>query len=391
VVVRGVVGQQVVDRLLHVRSPDAPMLSVYVGIPSDPGELRSVESRIHSLLKPVRELVDSSQLGHYERESLRADVARVIALATRTREYQGRTVAIVACQRADLYEEIAIPAHTRDRAVVDATPYLRPLLAALDEAHRYCVVVVDRARAWVYEFFMKELEEATSSDHRIGQRGTSARHVLEEHGAHERAEELDKRHFRKTAGATEELVQRTGAELVIVGGHEETVSRFIPFLPNELRNRVAGTFVIDPHTMTPAEVRERAEHVVDAYEREEEARLVDRALERVATGGMGATGLDWCLLAVNEKAVELLLIHDDSQVPGRACDNCGWLGLAGDECPVCGQQTRGTADVIDEMAEAVVDAGGRVEHVYTDTALSRHVVAALLRCPVQNPGAAPTG
>ena len=82
-------------------------------------------------------------------------------MANRARELEGRGIGIFACQHAALYEEIVVPRRVRDRAVVDATPYLRPLFAVLDESHRYCVVVVDREQAWIYEFYMGELEDAS--------------------------------------------------------------------------------------------------------------------------------------------------------------------------------------------------------------------------------------
>lgn len=378
-----------IDRLIHFRSSEFPVLSVYVAIPPDPGELSGVEARLHSVLKPVRELADSDELAHHPRESLRADMARVLDLATRASELQGRAIAVFACQRGGLYEEVVLPRRVRDRAVVDATPYLRPLLAVLDESHRYCALVVDREHAWLYQFLMGELQDATKTAGRaLRKRNYGGWYGLEEHRVRNRAEELARRHFRETAEMTEEFMRRTTAELLIVGGHEETVAEFLPFLPHDLQARVAGTFVIDPHTLTPARVREQAERVVDAYERDEEARLVAEALERVASGGFGALGLEWCLMAVNEKAVQLLLVHDDVEVPGRASDACGWLGLDGDDCPVCGQPTRKAPDVVDEMAAEVLDAGGRVEHVYTDTTLSEHVAAAFSRFPVPRPPAA---
>jgi peptide chain release factor subunit 1 len=184
-------------------------------------------------------------------------------------------------------------------------------------------------------------------------------------------------------------MQKRDAELLILGGHTEIIPEFVPFLSKPLQQKVAGTFAIDPNTMSPGQVREHADAIVEAYERGEESRLVGEAFERVAAGGLGAVGLEWCLLAVNEHAVELLLVNDDDTAPGRACDNCGWLGLdeagtAGAEavCPVCGAATRPTPDVIDEMAEKVVDTSGRVEHVYAETQLPDQVVAAFLRFPV---------
>jgi peptide chain release factor subunit 1 len=275
----------------------------------------------------------------------------------------------------------------RDRVVLDATPYLRPLLAALEEYHRYVVAVVDREKAWIYEFSMGRLEEKAKAHGRALREPNYAGgwQGWKEDKTHHKAELLARRHYRQAAARIEEVMRRRGAEILIVGGHAETVAEFLPFLPHQLQPTVAGTFVVDPSTMSPGQLRERADEVADAYERREEQQLVAETLEKVAAGGFAAAGLEWCLMAVDEKGIQLLLIEDDEQVPGRVSDRCGWLGLDGDECPVCGEPTRKTADVIDEMATAVVDSGGRVEHVYADTELRSHVVAARLRFPVPDP------
>jgi peptide chain release factor subunit 1 len=95
--------------------------------------------------------------------------------------------------------------------------------------------------------------------------------------------------------------------------------------------------------------------------------------------------MEWCLLAVNEHGVEVLLVEGSARQPGRVCDTCGWVGLDEPECPVDGRATRATADVLDDMARAVIVAGGRLGDVRRGTDLDRHTVAALLRFPVPNP------
>ena len=54
---------------------------------------------------------------------------------------------------------------------------------------------------------------------------------------------------------------------------------------------------------------------------------------------------------------------------------------------MCGSSTRETPDVIDELTAAVIDAGGRVVHVYESKELAEHAVGALLRFPVPRPQA----
>ena len=245
---------ELVQRLLHFSSEDAPVLSVYLAVPADPGELRGVATHLHSMLKPVRELVELDELGHAERESFRHDLDRVLDVANRARQLEGRGIGIFACQHAGLYEEIVMPRLVRDRAVVDATPYLGPLFAVLDESHRYCVVVVDREQAWIYEFYMGELEDASrvrgralrKPDYAGGWQGYKERTV------HDKAQQLARRHYRDTAGRVDEVMRRTGAELLVLGGHEETIAEFRHFLPNQLQSRIAGSFAVDPGTIASA-------------------------------------------------------------------------------------------------------------------------------------------
>ena len=95
--------------------------------------------------------------------------------------------------------------------------------------------------------------------------------------------------------------------------------------------------------------------------------------------------------AVNEKAVDLLLVQDEVRRAGRACAKCGWLGLEDLACPVCANPTLEVNDIFDEMETAVIDARGWVEQVRRGTGLDRHAVAARLRFPVARPHGAVGG
>jgi peptide chain release factor subunit 1 len=372
---------EAVHQLGTVESTDAPIVSVYWPVPADLGQLKAARAQLVDLVKLVRERAESRDLSHQVRMSLRADADRVLELDLLAPKLQGRTLAFFRCDQLGFEEAVVAPGGLPARTVLDATPFIRPLLEVLDEAHRYAVVVVDREHGWLFELYLGELERQERTEGRALRKPNFAAGD-KEHGVHHKVQELAKRHYRETAEALRQLVQDDGIELVVVGGHDDTVPAFLDQLPNDLRSKVVGTFVIDPHTMTPAAARDSAQAVVDAYERHEEEALVGQALERAATGGLGAVGPEWCLLAVDALAVEHLLVQADATVPGRVCDRCGWLGLAGDECPVDGEPTRETPDVLDEMATRVIGSSGHVEHVRADTPLRDELVAALLRFPV---------
>ena len=157
---------------------------------------------------------------------------------------------------------------------------------------------------------------------------------------------------------------------------------FLEFLPHRLRESVAGTFSINPHTATISDIRASADAVVAEFERNEEKRLVAEVFGKEAAGGNAAVGLERTLWAGSVAAIQRLLVQEDATAAGVVCEESGWLGESGDTCIICGQPTRRTDDVIDELTQAVIDAGGTVEHVIADTPLREQVAAADLRYPL---------
>ncbi|WP_093118013.1 hypothetical protein [Thermoleophilum album] len=383
-----------VERLLAFQGAGVPAISLYAEVPADPRERQRVESRVNSLLSEARRLAkDGDRLSHEARMSLREDIERIEESVAHELP-EPPAVAFFACSHAGLFERLRLPGRVRDRAVVDESLWLRPLLAQLDAFHRYCVVVLDRARAEIWELFGDQLvpSRKLTGDH-LRKRDFAGWYGLEEHRVRNRAEVLAQRHFRALVDELEEVVRLRDIELLIVGGNEEAVPQFLRFLPRKLRERVAATFGADLDTLDARQLHEIATRAAREYEEREERGLVRRVLEEAAAGGQAVTGLDPCLWAGSIGAVGLLLIDDYATAPGVRCDGCGWLGRERRECPVCGSQVREVPDVIDDLAEAVVAQHGTVEHIEVETPLREHVVAAELRFPLppQPDGAGPRG
>jgi peptide chain release factor subunit 1 len=169
---------------------------------------------------------------------------------------------------------------------------------------------------------------------------------------------------------------------VIIGGHDYEMPEFLQLLPAELRDRVAGTFSIDPVTAPQAEIRNSASAILERYEREQEQRLVSEVLEKAAMGQPTALGLESCLQADHLAAINTLLVQEGATAPGVVCDDSRWLAPSGDTCPLCGKPTRRTPDVIDELVVTVIDEGGSTRHIEAGTKLSEYLVAADLRFPL---------
>jgi peptide chain release factor subunit 1 len=265
--------------------------------------------------------------------------------------------------------------------MVDATPWIGPMLAVLDQYPRCCVLVVDRESAHVWELYLGELRDVGRLGGGQSQRrpGDARGHGLVEDRVRNRAEELTRRHFRGVAAALDRLFRADRYDVLAVGGHEYELPGFLDFLPQALRQRVAGTFSIDPHAAAGAAVRPHAEAVLDRWELDEQRRSVEQVLETVASGGLAVAGLEPCLWAGSLAAVDTLLVDERAMAPGVVCDRSGWFATSGETCPLCGGPTRHTPDVIDELVEAVIDEGGSIHHVRADTELHEHMTAARLR------------
>jgi hypothetical protein len=358
-----------------------PVLSVYVTVPAERQEQDSLHPRAHDLLAQVREVAGDRDVPHDVRVSLRDDIARIDADAG-SGWWKPPGIAVFACSGRELYEVVQLPRSTRERVVLDDDAWIRPLAAILDEDHPTCIALVDKKSAQLWMLRQDELAPARAiEDPALRKPNYAGWYGLEELRVTNKAQELAKKHFLKVGRALEQLLDTDGYELVAVGGHQEETGPFLDYLPRRVRERVAGTFTVDAATATRADIREKAQEVVDRFEAQDEQRRVAEALERAAAHRPAAVGVRDCLWAGSVAAVQELLVQDGVEVPGVVCPSCGWLAESGQTCPVDGGRTRSTPDVLDELVETVIDENGSVEHVRSETPLREHVAVATLRFP----------
>jgi peptide subunit release factor 1 (eRF1) len=372
---------ETVNRILQLNGDGLPLMSVYLQAPVDPGERGGLLGRLNGVLDEVEPMSKDKSVDRATRLSLRGDMERMRE-AIKTEHWRPGTVVFFSCSARDLFEAVQLPRAVRDRVVLEDTPWVRPMLAVLEEYTRCCVAVVDRARAKVWELFGDEIEPARSLSDRKLRKPNYAANMAEDR-MHDKAEELAKKHYRRAAAELAELFQADGYDLLAVGGHRFEVPHFLDALPRDLRERVAGTFTVDPHVADLGEIKQNAADIVARSVRDVDLRLVGEVLERAAMGrGYGVLGVADCLWAATAQAVETLLVQDGAMVAGMVCTNCGWLGLSGQTCPLCEHSTRPTEDILDELAQAVIDESGSVRHVEADTDIKEHQAAASLRFPL---------
>jgi peptide chain release factor subunit 1 len=369
---------EAIDRIIRFHGKGLPITSVYLDLPEDPAERagRALHTRVKDLLHEVAQRAEDESLEHDVRLSLRADVERITErVGEGGRWGDAHGLALFSCGGRDWYEEVALPRRVRDRVMVDRTPWVRPMLAVLDEYHRACVVVLDKHQARVWEVYISEVREVEHVRDQL---------MRKPEVDEKRDLELTKRHYRRVAGIVADLFRSQDYELLIIGGHDDEIGQFRDLLPKVIQDRLADTFEVDVSTVTEAVVKEKANAIIDEYEREEEIRLVGEAVELAAMErGWGVVGVRECLWAGSVAAIDTLLVQEGAVVPGVVCDENHWLAPEGEVRGFCEGEPRHTQDVIDELCEWVIAESGRVEHVQVDTTeLKDYLTAAILRFPL---------
>lgn len=214
---------QTVDQIVRFDGHGLPVTSVYVRVDADPGRREDLHARVSSLLDEIHPLAKDGSVEHEARLSVRADIERIRQALAEERWDPG-AIAIFACGGRDLYEEVSLPRAVRDRIAVDATAFVLPMVAVLDEYHRTCIVVVDKASARLWELYQDEMRELRKiSDPSLRQPNHAA--GFAEYRLRNKADELSKRHYRNVAQSLDQLFRAGGFDLLIIGGHDFEVRR----------------------------------------------------------------------------------------------------------------------------------------------------------------------
>ncbi len=318
-----------VEKLGTVHVVQPTVLSLYLTVPPHPAELGGLLVRAGELVAAAG--TDSRRARDEDDDWVRK------TLATRGRDWLGRTVAIFACTDAGLLEALPLPCPVPERAVLGTRPHIRPLLVALQRCPAYRVVVLDEQYAWLYSVAGDEPERAPGPV-----AGTEP--------------DPD---FRDTAALLAQVVRQGEQEPLVIGGRDDDTQRLLASLPPIVRDCLAGTFTAETHALTPSRLHDLAAPVIARWT-ERRAQSQAGQILAMLPSGLAAIGLPACLSAVNADAVETLVVPDEGLVPGYECGRCGALSTRPDSCPDWGAAPLPVPDVIEEMVTRTLEDGGQI-------------------------------
>ncbi len=369
-----------VEKLRSMRAPEPAVLSLYLPVPLDPTGLRGLAAKARDLMNDVGAGgpggVINARVSDTDRDAV------LDALVAHGRDWLGRTVAFFACEELGLFEAMPLPCLLPDRAVLATRPHVRPLLAALQRCPDYRAAIADRRHAWVLSVSGNRVDTvARQSDEGPRSQSFGGWYGLETHRIQQRIIQLGRHHYRDTAAILQRAADAGRNVPLVIGGHHDSIVSLLQALPPGVRKDFAGSFTADPHTLTPARIRELAGPVIEDWVARRERELAAEILGK-APGRLAAVGLYASLAGVNEGAVAHLLVAHEGMIQGFVCGRCGALSTGSDECPDWGTAARAVPDLMEEMVQRTLDDDGQV----TVTRDAPFTAAAKLRFPVTAEG-----
>ncbi len=342
-----------VEKLGAIHAVAPTILSVYLTVPSHPGELSDLDARAAGLIASAETAVDGPGCLSKEDRNHALDM-----LAVSTRDWPGRTVAVFACADVGLLEAIPLPCRAPDRAVLGTRPHIRPLLAALQRCPAYRVAVAEAQHVWLLAIAEDEIETVPVWP----TQGSRDWHELPPDWVREPINWLTAHSYHDAAAVLNRVARPAGQEPLVIVGHGDGIQRLLSGLSPCVRAAFAGSVIADAPTLTPGQVGDLAAPVVARWA-DEHARQVTDGILATRSGRPAcppAIGLQACLAAVTAGVVDTLVVPCDELVPGYECGRCGALSTEADSCPDWGTAPLPVPDVLEEMVSRTLEDGGEV-------------------------------
>lgn len=340
-----------------------PVISLYLDL--DPERFATAPARsaqIRSLIdQAARELDATDGLSHDELVTLRADLQRVDGHLSSGRDlFKGAGALAVFCSGLDgLFEVIQLSRPTLGRVVIGRSPYVEPLVTAV-QRRRWLVALVSRRAGRVMGGPVDRLEQHANFDEYV--RGQHDQGGWSQAGYERSIEKDTDDHLRRVAEGVNQRFREERFHRVALGGPVEIVPRMEAHLTAEVRACLAsGRIEVDLSSANDEEIRKALAKLVEEDEKQCEREALDRLAAGVGSGGRGVAGPADTLEALNERRVQTLLLEPGFDRRGARCQSCGLLLLESDgRCPVDGAPLEALEHLREGVVEAALAQGGDV-------------------------------
>lgn len=315
---------------------------------------RFVEQRkmaCRSALKENRELMENFDKTMLEIENY---------LSINDREHGQKGLVIFASNEHDFFKAYKLGMPVEDLMVVNASPYIRPIVKLTEDFETLGLVILDNHRARIY----------VVSSGRIEDKNKISKDIMKKHKkggmSQARFQRLRRgaiKHFMKEVA--EEMVRlfsKDNVVKIVIAGPGNAKILLMDFLPNELKSEILDLIDVDFDEADECLIS-RAEESVLKDEKETVSKNLARLKEEILKHGLAVYGLKDIIDAVKNGHIELLLVSKGYKMRGWICEKCQLFDSGiNDKCQNCSGRVS-EVDVIEEIIDFAERTDTKIEFV----------------------------
>lgn len=372
--------QEILNELMSFSPEPYLTTTLYLHIDGSPQNSHLIE--LKDILRKGLASLERHQMDPEIETSVRADFQKIKDFVALDFERSGvRTLVISSCSARKFWKVIALHVPFGSHLSVQSRPFIQPLSLLLDEFGRFLIVLVERARARIFEMYAGEIQEHSHIlDPVPGKVRMGGYAGYEEKRISRHIEDHVRRHYRRVADVAFELYKRNHHASVIILGSEQNTSDFRHYLPAALQDRIAGIHPVDVNASLST-VLQHSMAVEKEMKAKQDMQLLERLFRESDSGGLAVLGLEPTLFALQQGQVNLFAIQTGYGEEGYKCPECESLSVNRGTCEYCQCENEQIPDIVEEAVRVALLQGSQVKHVTTpdDRFQAAGKVGAILR------------
>lgn len=365
---------ELVYRLSKMRE-EGGVLSVYLDIDPGTAARQGYEAQLIELWKPLKR----REMDKWMRGRLEYEISGMTEEVRSWKEAPGRSVVMFFSGPGGIriVQPLSVAVHSV--AQFEPKPTLTPLISALDQHHRYCVVMFDKAQARILTVLLGRVEEEVHLESDVLPRtdvGGWGGYLQSRYARH-REHHLNE-HARRVIEHLWAIDRSRAIRSLILSGPEEALASLRQALPKALSRAVVGTAALDLNLPT-RDVLRHVEGLDAEGQMREDARIAEEIETAAAKGGAAALGWEETLASLCEGRVHLLALATDAGPAGVECMTGHFLSAEVlKQCPLCGSGLVEVRDVREAAVRTALLSDAQVR-VLSGVMLGAEGVGAILR------------
>ncbi len=352
--------------LAKVRDGDALFVSLYLNV--NPVTNAKNEYLIH-LKNMLKNAADA--LGKEKVKQITGDIEKIESYCMTNKRIFKRGLAVMSASAVDFWKEFHMSVPLKNEVIIDTSPYIKPLLDILDNYKRYAILLVGKDSARIFLIHLGEIEEYRE----VRSEGVPGRHkkggwyALSEKSYERHTDYHVSLHLKDVISALDSFLSREYVGRLILGGSDKALSKVREMFPQTMAERIIGTFQADMQAQG-SEILKKAETILAAYERKQEAETVDELLTKAMKNENAVIGIEDVLNALQEGRVMKLVFLKDYRKSGLSCMQCGYLTVQKiKDCPYCKGVMSRVPYLVDLVAQKAVEQNALIEVASSNKAL----------------------